>query len=91
MTTLDDNPDDNTRWQPPMTTHMITVISDDKHPQMTTQMTTPDDNSHLRWQHQMTTPDDNTKWQQLPATHSTSDNGDNDRDDNLDDNTQMPT
>jgi hypothetical protein len=92
MTTLDDNPDDNTGWQPPddnpqmTTTQMTTVISDDN-----PQMTTPDDNSHLRWQHQMTTTDGNTKWQQLPATHLTSDNGDNDRDDNLDDNTQMTT
>jgi hypothetical protein len=39
----------------------------------------------------MTTTNDNTKWQQLPATHLTNDNGDNDRDDNLDDNTQMTT
>jgi hypothetical protein len=54
-------------------------------------MTNPDDNSYLLYQHQMTNPDDNTNRQQLQANHLTSDNGDNDRDDNLDDNTQMTT
>jgi hypothetical protein len=43
-------------------------------------MTTPDDN--FRWQNQVTT---------APATHLTSYNGDNDRDDTLDDNIQMTT
>jgi hypothetical protein len=100
MTTLDDNPDDNTGWHPPDDNHPddnrhLRWQPPDDNPlmttQKTTQLTTPDDNSHLRWQHQMTTTNDNTKWQQLPATHLTNDNGDNDRDDNLDDNTQMTT